>query len=228
MIKKQCQKERELFRQALIEAMANKYDKELEKCPEEIECSENHTQKMSAIVHAHAISERRKALKRKLIAAFVAAALLVLTACTVYANREEIKKTFVRIFDSYLQLSYEESGAEKDQPISEQYTLGYVPDGYKLDYKQEHLFESKSHWKNSSGDFISLHQSRWDGTICSIDFESGESLSYVVNGKEIYYRHNDVHTYIWNDGTYSFVLTSSIAFSESDLQQIIEGLVLTD
>ena len=226
MTRKQYREERELFRKAMIEGMARKYDQELEKYPGEVTCSENHLQKMSAIVQAHAISERRKAVKRKVVAALVAVALLALTACTVYANREEIKKLFVKVFDSRFQLSYEEEELEDDKSLAERYTLGYVPEGYVLELEQQTVLVNKSTWIDQQNNRIVLRQSSWDGTSYSVDSEVGESLAYVFDGVEIYYRLNDVHTYIWNDGTYSFVLASSESFSESELKPIIEGLIV--
>lgn len=228
MTKKQYREERELFRKAMIEGMARKYDQELEKYPGEVTCSENHLQKMSAIVQAHAISERRKAVKRKVVAALVAAALLALTACTVYANREEIKKLFVKVFDSHLQLAYEEEELEDDKSLAERYTLGYVPSGYVLVSEQQSRVVNKITWCDSQNNQIIFRQSSWNGTNYSVDSESGESLAYIFDGTEVYYRLNDVHTYIWNDGKYAFVLLSSLSFSESDLKQIIEGMTVAD
>ena len=227
MTKKQYREERELFRKAMIEGMARKYDQELEKYPGEVTCSENHLQKMSAIVQAHAISERRKAVKRKVVAALVAAALLALTACTVYANREEIKKLFVKVFDSHLQLAYEEEELEDDKSLLERYTLSYLPNGYKFESEQQSLTANKATWVDSRNNYIKFHQSFWDGIHYSVDSESGESLAYVFNGIEVYYRANNTHMYIWNDGIYSFSLASTIPIPEEELKRMIEGLVAT-
>lgn len=225
MTKKQYREERELFRKAMIEGMARKYDQELEKYPGEVTCSENHLQKMSAIVQAHAISERRKAVKRKVVAALVAAALLALTACTVYANREEIKKLFVKVFDSHLQLAYEEEELEDDESLLERYTLGYVPSGYVLVSEQQSRVVNKITWCDSQNNRITFRQSSWDGTSYSVDSEVGESLAYVFNGIEVYYRVNITHMYIWNDGNHSFSLTSTMPISEEELHQMIGGVV---
>lgn len=225
MTKKQYREERELFRKAMIEGMARKYDQELDQYSEEVTCSENHLQKMSAIVQAHAISERRKAVKRKVVAALVAAALLALTACTVYANREEIKKLFVKVFDSRFQLSYEEEELEDDKSLAERYTLGYVPSGYVLVSEQQTVLVNKSTWVDSQNNCIILRQSFWNGTSYSVDSETGETLAYVFDGIEVYYRANITHMYIWNDGTYSFSLASTMPISGEELKQMIEGLI---
>lgn len=228
MTKKQYREERELFRKAMIEGMARKYDQELDQYSEEVTCSENHLQKMSAIVQAHAISERRKAVKQKVVAALVAAALLALTACTVYANREEIKKLFVKVFDSHFLLSYEEEELGNDKSLAERYTLGYVPSGYTIESEQQTVLVNKSTWIDQQNNRIVLRQSSWDGTSYSVDSEAGESLAYVFNGIEVYYRLNDAHTYIWNDGIYSFILASTESFSEMELRSMIEGLIVVD
>lgn len=227
MTKKQYREERELFRKAMIEGMARKYDQELDQYSEEVTCSENHLQKMSAIVQAHAISERRKAVKRKVVAALVAAALLALTACTVYANREEIKKLFVKVFDSHLQLAYEDAGEVVDQPLTERYTLGYVPYGYELEWEQKFVFVNRSQWINSDGETISFRQSYWDGANYTIDSESGETTALIIGQTEIYYRSDDLHTYVWNDGKYSYVLTSSAILAEDELNLILNGIVVS-
>ena len=179
---------------------------------------------MNDIIEGHAKIVKKANRKRKIVALLVAAALLVLTACTVYVYRGEIKKIFAKIRDTYIWLSYDDSEDAMDAIISEHYTLGYVPDGYEL-IEDARLFSiDREKWANSDGDYLILEQAVWDGIKYSLDSETGETTSIICGNRELYYRITQLHTYIWNDGTYSFILSSSKAFSVDELEMLLEGM----
>ena len=89
--------ERDLFRQAVTEAFIRKFDRELADCPFSADCSEEHLSKMEAIVENSARAEHRKKRRKWIVALLVAAALL-LTACTVYAYRGEIREFVEKVY----------------------------------------------------------------------------------------------------------------------------------
>ena len=223
-MKKKMLEERALFCQAICEGLVQKYEAEIALCPEPIQCSEEHLRKMNEIMEGHARAARLARLKRRIVAAVVAAALLVLTACAAYAYRGEIKKIFAKIRDTYIWLSYDDSEDAMDELISEHYTLGYVPEGYDLVGEFQVETVNKHQWENQNGDYLVFEQTIWDGTRYSLDSETGETTIIDCNGREVYYRTTHVSTYVWNDGTYSFVLYTSEPLSNDILEKILNGI----
>ena len=225
MKKKDLSEERALFCQALREGLARKFEAELAQCPETIQCSEEHLRKMNEIIEGHARAVRLARLKRRIAAAMVAAALLVLTACAAYVYRREIKKLFVKVYETSIELFYDDE-AMPDKMISEYYTLSYVPEGYELTEKVRLPSAGSETWNTADGEFIILQQFVWDGASYSIDSETGET-SIITHGTiEIYYRGTQLHTYVWNNGTYSFMLSTSAMLTNDEIGLIIDGLTI--
>ena len=216
--------ERALFRRALCEGLARKYEEALAAYPEPIPCSEEHLRKMTAIIESHTRSVKQAKYKRKLTALLLAAALLLLTACAAYAYRGEIKEILVKMQEEYIGLCYDEPESISDEKITVSYTLGYVPEGYELIDTASLPAIERATWKNSVGDYFILEQSIWDGTTYSVDSEIGKSTIIDCNGRKVYYRITQLHTYIWNNGTYSFKLSVSHSLSRNELEMLLVGM----
>lgn len=225
-MRKDISEERALFSQALREGLARKFEAELAQCPGPIQCSEEHLRKMNEIIEGHARTARIARLKQRIIAAMVAVALLMLTACTVYAYRKEIKDLFIKMRETYIWLFYDNSDGTIDAEISEHYTLGYVPDGYELIDEASLKSVERTRWENLDGDYLILEQSVWDGTRYSVDSEIGEATTLVCGESEVYYRVTHIHMYVWNDGTYSFIFMTSAPLSYDILELILAGIVI--
>ena len=213
--------ERALFRRALCEGLARKYEEALAAYPEPVPCSEEHLRRMNAIIESHARSVKQAKYKRRLTALLLAAALLLLTACAAYAYRGEIKEILVKMREEYIKLSYDEPESNNDTKITLHYTLGYVPEGYDLIEELQGWSIGKHKWSNRNGNYIVLEQFLWDGTVYSIDSEKGETTIIVCGSIEVYYRIAQLHTYIWNDGTYSFKISVSHPLSTNELERLI-------
>ena len=183
---------------------------------------------MNEIIEGHARAEKLARLKRRIAATMVAAALLVLTACAAYAYRGEIKEILVQIYEAYINLFYDESGSEGDDEIAVHYTLGYVPEGYELVHEMQGISVGEYTWSDGAGNSIVFEQFMWDGTIYSVDSETGETTMIVCGTMEVYYRVTKLHTYIWNNGTYSFMLTASKPLSVEELEKILESVAVIE
>jgi cell division protein FtsL len=225
MKRKDLSEERALFRQALSEGLAMKYAYELAQCPEPIQYSAEHLCKMEAVIASHASSEKKVKIKHRIVVALVAAVLLLLTACAAYTYRREIKKLFVKIYETSIELFYEDEDMP-DKMISEYYTLSYVPDGYELTEMVRLASVGSEMWSTVDGEYIALEQYIWDGASYTIDAEIGDSSIINYKNIEVYYRATLLHTYIWNDGTYSFMLTTSTMLADDEIELIIDGLII--
>ena len=120
----------ELFKQALNEAVSNKFDKMADECTEEIVYSEKHKLAMRTIVYGKADAKRVWSPKMRRIIAILIAVALLLTSCGIIF-RNEIREVFEEFF---VKLTYE-SDTESDQTIQEVYSLSYVPERYSLKMK---------------------------------------------------------------------------------------------
>ena len=213
--------ERDLFRQAVTEAFIRKFDRELEDCPFDGTCSVEHVSRMEAIMTdgLKAIQSRKR--KSWVVALLVAAALL-LTACTVYAYRGEIRDFIEKIYEERIRVTFYDPDKEIEYIIiTEYYTLGYVPEGYVLE--SEHRFPStnKSKWMNQQGDYIVFEQHLLDGSNYSMDSEYGQ-VSVIVCGEiNVYCLISDITCYTWNDGMYGYKIYSSVKLSDDELTRMI-------
>lgn len=220
--------EKELFRRALTEAFVRKYEQELAECRETADCSEAHMLCMQEIVAQSARAERRKDRRKWIVALLVAAALL-LTACTVYAYQEEIRAYIEHIHDEHIKVTYDtETGSPEAGVLTEGYTLGYVPDGFVLREEQHWLSQSKYVWENTEGHWLTFEQCAIDSTNYGLDAVVGETMVILCDEYEVYYRQTKVHSYIWNNGLYSFKITSDCSLSKDELENIIDGLQIRE
>lgn len=220
--------ERELFRRALAEAFVRKYERELAECQETAQCSDEHLRRMNEIISQSARAERRKDRRKWVVALLVAAALL-LTACTVYAYHEEIRDYIEKIFHSHITITYvEETDGEAAATLDVKYTLSYVPDGFVLSEEQHWLSQSKYVWENTEGHWLTFEQCVLDSANYGLDAVTGETMAILCDEYDVYYRETKVHSYIWNNGLYSFKITSDFSLSKDELVNIIDGLQIRE
>ena len=222
------QTDRELFRRALQEAFIRKFDRELENCPFSTTCSEAHTRCMQEILAQSSRTERRKDRRKWVVALLVAAALL-LTACTVYAYREEIRAYIERVFSTHITITYvEETDGEVADTLAEMYTLGYVPEGYELVSQVRMPSVNQYRWKNEKGEDLVFEQYDLSGADYIVNSESGE-ISVIICGEyEVYSQVAGVTTYVWNDGRYAYKIKSSVAISDGTLNGMVNSLVAVE
>ena len=90
----------ELFKQALVEGVNRRLDREISACDENIAYSRRHIKNMTRIVNG---KTPRKPLSTKMIAILVAAAILLLAGCAIIYRNEirefvtDVKEFFVKI-----------------------------------------------------------------------------------------------------------------------------------
>ena len=217
-----------LFRQALTEAFVRKYERELNECKETAVCSEAHTRRMNEIINQSAQRERRRDRRKWIVALLVAAALL-LTACSVYAYQDEIRSFIEKVYEDYIKVTYDDESENQEMKIiSEYYTLGYVPDGYTLTKEIRIPASMNLEWENAEGQYLAFEQRVLDGTNYGLDGEVGETNVIVCGEYSVYCRSGNVHTYIWNDGNYSFMITTPYALSDDRLIRLVESIEIAE
>ena len=210
----------ELFKQALNEAVSNKFDKMADECTEEIVYSERHKLAMRTIVYGKTDNKRVLSPKMRRIIAILIAVALLLTSCGIIF-RNEIREIFKEFFVS---LTYE-SNDEKDEMIEEVYTLGYLPEGYTLNKEIISNTMISYTFLNFNEDKIYFEQRPITSAEFVVDSESGYSKIEEIKKYEVYYRFTGKnHHYAWSDGKYSMKMKSSTKLSNEDIILMLDGL----
>ena len=93
----------ELFKQALVEGVNRRLDREISACDENIAYSRRHIKNMARIVQG---KELKKPLNRKMIAILVAAAILLAGCAIIYRN--EIREFFTDLSEYFVKIKFEE------------------------------------------------------------------------------------------------------------------------
>lgn len=209
-----------LFKQAINEALTNKFQRMADACDEEIVCSRRHRKAMRAIVSG---KTPRKPLSTKMIAILVAAAILLLVGCAII-YRDEIRNFVTDIREFFVDLRFEE-GEQESREIEEIYELTYIPEGYSLKDQNINLMGVQYIFTNSDSKRIKFIQRSLDASSFSIDSEHSDNTVLDIGNHTIYTRKTgDMYCYLWNDGKYALKLNSTDKLSENDLLLIIDGL----
>ena len=210
----------ELFKQALNEAVSNKFDKMADECTEEIVCSERHKLAMRTIIYGKADTSRAWSPRVKRIIAILVAAALILTSCGIIF-RNQIREIFEEF---YVKLTYE-GNEESNKNIDEVYVLGYVPEGYVLEREKVESLRITYKYVNETGDVLYFEQRAIAHSGYYIDSESGYSKIEEIEEFDVYYRFtNKFYHYVWNNETYTMTIKSSIKLSNENIILLINEI----
>ena len=210
----------ELFKQALNEAVSNKFDKMADECTEEIVYSEKHKLTMRTIIYGKADTKRVLSPKMRRIIAILIAVALLLTSCGIIF-RNEIREIFK---DFFVSLTYENDDTSEDM-IEEILVLTYVPEGYKLEKQSITTVRVRYEYENEDGEILFFEQRALTRSDYYIDSESGYSKIEDIKEHEIYYRCTDgVNYYLFHNDKYSMSLISMELQSNNELNLILNGI----
>ncbi len=213
-----------LFKSAILDGLAEKYDEEVKDCTENAECSRSHYKKLSKILGVNVSGEETsKRLSKKAIIAIMVAVMLMLTACTAYVFKKEIAGWIEENYGAGARLSpSDESNCPSS--IEEIYVLNYVPDNYKMIQEYcdslcvKYVFENKT-------DYIIFKQKTLDSNHINVDAENNNSTQIVCDGTTIYFRKTETENiYIWRDDRYSLSITSTNEINIEELEKILDSI----
>ena len=212
----------ELFKQAISEGLSNKTDRIASDCSEEIVCSEKHTIAMRTIVYGEIDASTAKRPRARRIIAILVALALLLTSCGLLF-RSEIRVIFEDLFAKVTYRSDDIRGGT----VEGVYQLGYLPEGYSLQYKKIRAVRVQYRFENQDGERIWFEQRPIDTTNFVVDTESSYSKIDEIENYEIYYRYADEkHIFVWNDGKHSMKILSSAELSNDEILLILEGMTI--
>lgn len=216
----------DLFREALDAAQEQLEDEMTAGTGEVVVTREEHEKGVARIM---ATFRRYKAtrLKRRILISILAAALVILTSCTIYANREKIAAFVEKFYHTYIDVSYTDIDENAPQEIQQVYLPSYIPEGYELTDSHSNTTRVRMKWVNQNGEKIIYVQTLLTGDLLSLDSEMGEPKILTVGGISVYYaeysntQYSNENIYVWNDGDYSYKLTVTADFPIEEIEKLI-------
>ena len=219
--------DRELLGKAVLEALTSKYEEELKQCMEDASCSDIHLKKMSEILGYNVCKNNvtRKSLRKMWVAILIAAALL-LVGCTAYVYREEIKGFIIEMHDKFVKVNFDVDLDEVPKSIEVEYTLGYVPEGFKQVKRVVSSNVNYQEWNNEEGESIVFIQGILDEGGLDVDNERG-TVTIIEHGEYAIYLKivESVKVYLWNNGEYVLTLEVPIYIADEDSIKIIDSII---
>ena len=215
---------KESLKNALIQALSEKYNEELEKCSEESDqYSYRHYKRMCAISGTKfpAPVYIRK-VKRRVVAALIAAATLLLIGCTAIVYKEKIGSFFTETYQDHIEGAFVESEEITKEYINEYYTLTYVPEGYELVENKTGKALAQSVWKNANGMELVLVQLPINSGSYFMDNEKDLADVIEMEKFSVYYCCIDgTYRCFWNNKEYAFALYFDNEMSKDEIINII-------
>lgn len=215
--------EKKLFAQAVAEGLVEKYEAQIAAIDGPVACSKRHYKRMQLILDGQDPTNHRNV--KRTIGAILLAAALLLTGCTVYAYRNEIRDFFVKAYDSFIKVTFDPEQQGDKESIEVVYHLSYVMDGYELVREEVASTDVFYEYKNLAGNTLTFGQYLLDGTNIILDSEHGYAELREVRDYSVYYKFDGLqHIYIWNDGLYALMLISSTELSAENLISLLNGI----
>lgn len=198
---------KELFKQAFLEADAIEMEKYQNKDDFHHEFSKSFEKKMNKLIAKNnriSLYTRRK-ISKALIAAIIAIIVLFTGLMSVSASREKIIEFVENILSQYTQIELSEDSPETPDTIETAYTISDIPKGFTL--KQYDLEETGVYaiWEDDKSAEIVFMQDILNG-----DFAIDNEFNYEKTTINDYpaYIYGDKTTYFisWSDGEYWFTI----------------------
>ena len=210
-----------LFREALSTAQDELEAELTEKTSKVVITREQHE---SGVARIMAAFRKRKNIivKRRILVALLAAVLVILTSCTIYANRDKIAAFMEKFYSTYIDVSYGEIDENVPTEIQQVYLPSYIPEGYEITDLHSNSARVRTQWENEDGARITFVQNLLAGDLTGLDFEKGDPNIITVNDMTVYYsKYNNADIYVWNDGYYSYQMTTTENFPYEELEKLM-------
>lgn len=162
---------------------------------------------------------------KRIVAAIVAVMLVVGGGIGVYAFREPIVKFITEIKDKFVEIFFCEADiSEAPTEIETVYTLGYVPDGYMLESRENNIVNFETVWSNGEDRVVLLQRLLSNNE--TFDNEESEFRTLHINDIQIVIidKNGDKNLY-WNNGKYAFYLKFTDNVSDEECLKIIKSIM---
>jgi len=189
-----------------------------------IEFSTEHEVEMKRIFR----KERNKLLFKKILkhskrVAIFFLALVVLSSVTIFsveAWRIKIMNFIIETSQTHSEINFSEDN-KGDTYTSDEITLGYIPEGFKLEKSDVSRKSVNLIFKDEDNYFIFSMDDI--NASMGIDTENASVKKIMINGQEaIYSSNNNVNILVWHDEDFSYMLSGKIG--EKEIMKIAENI----
>ena len=225
--------------------MNQKIDSVLSSCEETTEYSRNHNEKMTAILDKKITGNIVWTTRTRRVVAPLIAAVFILTTCILFYHNQspifnDLLPNIIGIGNTNMNkepsngspgLSDDSPGSSEGPSIQETindiYALSYLPDGYTL-----------TESKNRGTIIVNTYHNENDDELIFAQYlegykphPGGATLinTYIINDFEV--RElivNSKFVYLWKDSNYSMEITSVDKISKTELEKIIDGIIIVE
>ena len=213
------------FSLAVCEAVCRCIDMELEKCEVlDVAASFEHKYKMNKIL----CTKRKIPYLKKRIAVLVAAVLMLFAGITVYAHYTSSSYLIEIIETDHVDIAFR-AGAECHGMLRARCSVGYVTDGFYLVNVYENDRSVSYVYEGDGGEYLHLSQFCLGEVVVSLPskYEIHDSL-FVRGYKTWCFESEQRCYYIYNDGSYAYLLECDSEFSREQVRLMLDGFVCKD
>jgi hypothetical protein len=157
---------------------------------------------------------------KQVIVVVLVALILALSSCG-YIFRTVIGNYIVRFFDDTIKISPSDTIDQNNQSVNEIFNTTYIPKNYHLISSCDSESVITRQWENGN-DIIVLHISDARSAQIGVNNLHGITFLKTFGNYEVICHESKIGCcYVWNDGTYGFMLSSSHIIQENMLSEIV-------
>ena len=163
---------------------------------------------------------------KKVAVCFLAILLLSGCAMSVKAIRTPVVQFVTEVFETFTRLFVDED-AQISPPdtIEQMLSPTYMINGYNQSEEHYDLLTYQLRWVNNVKEEIVYQQSLLTNYNAIIDTEKTPSEQiHIEHGEAIYFKSNNKHTLIWNNGSYTFKITCPSSITVYELTKLANSV----
>lgn len=173
-------------------------------------------------------NERSSAWHLVNTAAKRAAVILIafLTLSTVALSVDSIREPVVRFVEKVLGISTDYTfEGDVTKSITQEYTLGFVPEGFELVQSEETDGGIVKIWEGAEDNLLKYCQVITKNSIFSIDAEQGIIRTVTVNDRVVkLYQDDEIFIAVWIENGYAFKIESTGGISYEEIISMVQSV----
>ncbi|MEN6315450.1 MAG: DUF4367 domain-containing protein, partial [Clostridiaceae bacterium] len=151
-------------------------------------------------------------------------AVIIMSGIAVFsveAWRVKVMNFVIEISQAYSEINCGENSSKGDSYTSDEITLGYIPEGFKLEKRDVKNNMVSLIFKGEEYYFV-FSMNDITGSLV-IDTENASLKKIIINGQEALYSSNkNVNILVWHDDEFSYRLSGTL--EEKEMVRIAESI----
>ena len=220
------QEQKNMFGQAVMQGIVQKFQQELLTSDEDGTCSALHLDAMRRITLGKKKPKKKMPPRKKWMIVIAAALALLLAGCAVYVNREEIKGFFVQVYKEFSDVSFDTSTDTQESNGEVVYQFEYIPEGYVFKDEIKNPLVTQYRWVDENNREIIFLQQDKHSAVFLFDAEHSDHEIIDYGGYSIYCKESEnLCAYLWTDGVYALKLDFFMPNARDEMKKMIDHMV---